>query len=80
MALDLLDEVHRYADDFGSKLDSLTRAGLIVDADGQLALTETGKLVYDLVAITFYPEHAKRWLDDRQGHMTSAERDTPDPE
>ena len=31
-----------------------------------LALTATGRLVYDLVTFQFYPERQRRWLAERQ--------------
>jgi oxygen-independent coproporphyrinogen-3 oxidase len=52
-------------EDFGEVIDRLLRGGLIVDEGERLRLGETGKLLYDLVALAFYPEHARRWLDAR---------------
>jgi len=56
----------RFEDDYGGVLDRLFRADLAYEADGQLALTQVGRLVYDLVTLAFYPDHARRWLDEQQ--------------
>jgi len=50
--------------DFGALLERLRGAELIEDAAPGIALTESGKLVYDRVLLCFYPERAKRWLRD----------------
>ncbi len=50
--------------DFGELLERLRDAELIEDDGSRIALTETGKLVYDRVLLCFYPERAKRWLRD----------------
>jgi oxygen-independent coproporphyrinogen-3 oxidase len=51
--------------DFGGMVDKLAGAGLIQDRKASIAMTETGRLLYDLVMLSFYPEHAKAWLRDR---------------
>jgi oxygen-independent coproporphyrinogen-3 oxidase len=53
-------------DDFGPLLGRLEAAELIADDGGGLALTDTGRLVYDLLLLQFYPAHAQAWLDERQ--------------
>jgi oxygen-independent coproporphyrinogen-3 oxidase len=53
-------------DDYGSALDRLRSGGLVRDDSGCLALTEVGRLVYDLVTIAFYPDEARHWLARRQ--------------
>src|SRR5262245_46793669 len=56
-------------EDFGDVIDRLLRGGLIVDEGERLRISETGALLYDLVALAFYPEYARRWLDARDaGH------------
>jgi oxygen-independent coproporphyrinogen-3 oxidase len=46
----------------GGTIERLLKGGLL-DSDGEaLALTEDGKLVYDLVTLAFYPRVAKDWL------------------
>jgi oxygen-independent coproporphyrinogen-3 oxidase len=63
-----------YAATFGRSLDQdyaevlgrLARGGLVVDEGGGVMLTETGRLVHDLVTLAFYPEHACRWLAERE--------------
>jgi oxygen-independent coproporphyrinogen-3 oxidase len=70
---DYADAVGRTVDeDFGALLDRLRRASLIDDDGERVALSEDGRLVYDLVTLSFYPEHARRWLDERQ--QTAASR------
>jgi oxygen-independent coproporphyrinogen-3 oxidase len=54
-----------FQEDFASTLHRLGEAGLISLEGPLLVMTETGKLVYDLVMLSFYPEHAKRWLRER---------------
>lgn len=56
----------RLEDDFGSVVARLGAGGLLAERDGAIALSATGELVYDLVLLAFYPERARRWLDQRQ--------------
>jgi oxygen-independent coproporphyrinogen III oxidase len=51
--------------DFDELLERLRGAELIEDDGVRIVLTETGKLVYDRVLLCFYPERAKRWLQNR---------------
>jgi len=54
-------------DDFGPLLSRLGKAGLIEpDPEQRLVLTTTGRLVYDLITMAFYPDHARHWLDARR--------------
>jgi len=53
-------------DDFAVVIDQLKKAALIDDDGQRIALTGDGRLVYDLVTMAFYPEHARSWLEDRQ--------------
>lgn len=53
-------------DDFAFALDRLRKAALIEDDGRCIALSDDGRLVYDLVTMAFYPEHARSWLGDRQ--------------
>ncbi len=57
------------AADFGDLLERLGDAALVREEAGALSLTEGGKLVYDLVLLTFYPARAQRWLRERQSRM-----------
>jgi oxygen-independent coproporphyrinogen-3 oxidase len=50
----------------GPVLERLRAADLVGDDDGALVLTETGKLVHDLVTLAFYPPGTQRWLAERQ--------------
>jgi oxygen-independent coproporphyrinogen-3 oxidase len=58
--------------DFPELVPRLVAAGLLLDEHGQLELSRTGRLVYDLVTLAFYPAHARRWLAERQGHAAGA--------
>ncbi|MEW6270765.1 MAG: radical SAM protein [Thermodesulfobacteriota bacterium] len=51
--------------DFGDVLERLLGADLVADRDGALVLTPAGRLVYDLVLLSFYPASARRWLAER---------------
>ena len=55
-----------FDDDFGETLWRLREAGLVDDVAGTISLTETGKLVYDLVMLAFYPWQTREWLAERQ--------------
>jgi oxygen-independent coproporphyrinogen-3 oxidase len=48
--------------DFHATLQRLGDAGLISEDSHSMRLTETGKLVYDMVTLSFYPQHARDWL------------------
>lgn len=51
-----------FEEDYGEALRSLEQ-GQLIDIDGDsIGLTESGKLVYDLVTLAFYPARAKQWL------------------
>lgn len=52
-------------DDFAETINRLRNGGLISIDEEKLVLTETGKLVYDLVTLCFYPEDAKQWLNEK---------------
>jgi len=54
-------------DDFGALLDRLKSAELVEDDGERLALSELGKLVYDVVTLAFYPQRARDWLAAREG-------------
>ena len=54
-----------FLDDFEATVDRLGEAGLVSRDGPVIAMTETGKLIYDLVMLSFYPEHARRWLRER---------------
>ncbi len=57
-----------FDDDFASVLPRLAAAGLLEDDAEQVALSELGALVYDLVTLAFYPPHAQAWLRARERH------------
>jgi oxygen-independent coproporphyrinogen-3 oxidase len=54
-------------EDFGGVLARLADGGLVADDGATIALTERGKLVYDLVTLAFYPKRAQEWLAAREG-------------
>lgn len=62
----------RIDDEFGEAIDRLRDNGVLDDNDRQLYLTDIGKLVYDLVTVSFYPDHAFKWLKKRE--QTAAAR------
>lgn len=51
--------------DFSQTLDALGEAGLLQCDNGIVSMTGTGKLIYDLVMLSFYPAHARHWLRQR---------------
>lgn len=53
-------------DDFGEITDRLVQGGLIADEGSHLSLSETGKLLHDLITLAFYPDHARQWLAERE--------------
>lgn len=63
-------------DDFGEPIRRLRQGGLVDDSGDRLSLTEAGKLVYDLITVSFYPRHALEWLEarGREAHAKMAGR------
>jgi len=53
-------------DDYGAVVADLVGGGLLEDDGARLSLSETGRLLHDLVTLAFYPAHARRWLEDRE--------------
>ena len=51
---------------FAARLRRLQAAGLVEEVEGRISLTETGKLVHDLVTLAFYPQHVREWLRERE--------------
>jgi oxygen-independent coproporphyrinogen III oxidase len=51
-------------DDFGEAIMRLTDNGIVSDSGQSMTLTDTGKLVYDLVTVSFYPADAYEWLQE----------------
>ena len=58
--------------DFGPVLSQLRTTGLIEERDTAVALTEAGKLVFDLVNWMFYPQAAKDWMAGRDRRFGEA--------
>ncbi|HVN83345.1 MAG TPA: coproporphyrinogen-III oxidase family protein [Candidatus Binatia bacterium] len=54
-------------EDFGELLDRLVDADLLEDEDDRITLSESGKLLYDVVTLAFYPQRAREWLASRVG-------------
>jgi oxygen-independent coproporphyrinogen-3 oxidase len=52
--------------DFSPVLPRLRKSGLIEEDGTSISLTDTGKLVFDLVNWMFYPQHAQAWIAARQ--------------
>ncbi|HEY8514370.1 MAG TPA: coproporphyrinogen-III oxidase family protein [Candidatus Binatia bacterium] len=55
-----------FDDEYGEVLARLRNAGLLDESGDLLALSDLGKLVYDLVTLAFYPRSARAWLLERQ--------------
>ena len=53
-------------ENFGPAINRLATNGLISDTPKQLCLTEIGKLVHDLVTVSFYPQAAFEWLQQKE--------------
>lgn len=60
---------HSVESDFGPVLKRLSEAGLITQNDQNISLSSTGRLVYDLVMLSFYPAKASKWLHSRQSTL-----------
>lgn len=54
-----------FDEDFSSSIQRLTDNDILQDRGEDLVLTDTGKLVYDLVTVAFYPQHALDWLANK---------------
>ena len=61
-----------FDDDFRGTLKRLIDHGLIEDDGVRVELTETGKLVYDLVLLAFYPEAPRKLIQERQEERLTA--------
>ena len=55
-----------FADDFSHAMEQLIGNDLIRVQGNEVLLTETGKLVYDLVTLAFYPDSVKEWSRNMQ--------------
>ncbi len=51
--------------DHGETMQRLLRGGLLETDGSQLAMTDTGKLLYDMVTLAFYPSQVRAWLLDQ---------------
>jgi oxygen-independent coproporphyrinogen-3 oxidase len=56
----------RCDDDFHAAIEQLVEAGLVREEPDEIHLTDTGKLLYDLVTRAFYPGKVRHWMDVRQ--------------
>lgn len=52
-------------DDHGKTIERLLKGGLVSIDDTTMVMTETGKLIHDLVTLSFYPDDAKKWLNEK---------------
>jgi oxygen-independent coproporphyrinogen-3 oxidase len=57
--------------DFGDPLRKLIDLNLVSDDGGQINVTDSGSLVYDLVMLAFYPHEIREWLNS---HQAAAEK------
>ncbi len=57
-------------EDFGALLARLRSGGLLDDDGRTLTLSSTGRLVYDLVMLAFYPQRARDWLAARESRAS----------
>jgi len=55
-----------FDEEHGALIACLRDAGLVEDDGDLLALSDLGKLVYDLVTLAFYPRDARTWLAEHQ--------------
>lgn len=55
----------RFDDDYAPILGSLIGAGLLVEDGECLTMSESGRLVYDLVTLAFYPRELQVWLEEQ---------------
>lgn len=65
----LADYAHIYGNtlerDYSETMQRLLQGGLLETGGQYLAMTETGKLAFDLVALAFHPIQVKQWLLDQ---------------
>lgn len=59
-------------EDFSETLQRLQENGVIEDDGTHFYLSESGKLVYDLVVACFYPKHAVEWLQQKDKSLVAA--------
>ena len=52
--------------EYGVPLRRMLAADLVAEDGDRVVLTETGKLVHDLVTLAFYPQHVRDWLRERE--------------
>lgn len=58
-------------DDFSEAVARLCENGVVDDQGDSLLLTDTGKLIYDLMLVNFYPEDALEWVRNNSGKEKS---------
>jgi oxygen-independent coproporphyrinogen-3 oxidase len=56
----------RFECEFASVLERMIAAGLIGMDEAEVRLTDSGRMVHDLIAEQFYPADAREWLDRQQ--------------
>ncbi len=67
-----------FEDEFGPSLHRLTEAGLVEDNGDSIALSDVGKLLYDLTTLAFYPSQVQNWLDERyEAALTKRRKKNP---
>ena len=63
-----------FDEDFETILPPLHEGGVILEDESCIVLSETGKLVFDLVNWMFYPQKRKDWISKRQDFDFQARR------
>ncbi|CAN5909873.1 radical SAM family heme chaperone HemW [soil metagenome] len=62
----------RFEDEFAEPLQRFMNGDLVTLDGDAINLTNSGKLVYDLITEAFYPQHAQEWLAQRQNSLRKA--------
>jgi oxygen-independent coproporphyrinogen-3 oxidase len=63
----------QFNQDYGDVLGRLAGAGLVEDDGSVVALSELGKLAYDIVTLAFYPQHSRDWLAASRASLVRTE-------
>lgn len=63
-----------FDEEHGEVLSRLLKADLVAEEGNTIVLTDSGKLVHDLVTLSFYPQHVRQWLRAREEEAISKGR------
>jgi oxygen-independent coproporphyrinogen-3 oxidase len=66
-----------FDDDFGEPLRRLGQANLVADDGESVQLSATGRLVWDLATLAFYPQRIRDWLGQRQAAVVDRRAKEP---